>query len=289
MDSMTGFGQGRRESELGALSIEVRGVNHRFLDVSMRLPQEFASFEPWARGEIQKRFPRGKITLGIQFNSVPGLTQRYEVNEEFLARLREMCAREDSSHSPAMETLLTIPGVVVALPDESREKELRRLFEQTLREALDAFAAERAREGEVLARALAEIEESMRRALAIIGEARGQVVDKYRQRLHERLEELLGPRGASLDPGRLEQEVALFADKADIAEEVVRLEAHLDHLRELTSQSGAIGRQLEFLNQEILRETNTIGSKCRDLEITRQVLDLKNLGENFREQIANIA
>jgi uncharacterized protein (TIGR00255 family) len=124
--------------------------------------------------------------------------------------------------------------------------------------------------------------------LALIEQARGQVVARYRQRLHERIEELLGPRSAALDPGRLEQEVALFADKADISEETVRLAAHLEQLGALINSPGPVGKQLEFLIQEIGRETNTIGSKCRDLDITRAVLDLKNLAENLKEQAANI-
>ena len=129
----------------------------------------------------------------------------------------------------------------------------------------------------------------MRELASVIESAKTSVVDKYRERLQARLEELLGPKGPSLDPGRLEQEVAVFADKADISEECSRLAAHLDALEELLGKDGEpVGRALEFLIQEILRETNTVGSKCRDLEVARAILDLKQENESLREIIANV-
>lgn len=285
---MTGFGSGRAESEVGALTVELRSVNSRFLEVSLRLPAEYGAQEPLIRAELQKALTRGKVSVSLHFAAAPGATERYELNLALVQALEKFCHDKGSTADPA--TLLAIPGVVVMVREEGQEEALRRLLQKALHRALEAMSESRFAEGAALKRALLTMRESMLARLAIIEDARYSVVEKYRAKLMERIEELLGPKGAGLDPGRLEQEVALFADKADIAEETTRLEAHLARLAELLESppETAIGRQVEFLNQEILREINTIGSKCRDLEITRQVLDLKNLAENLKEQIANV-
>jgi uncharacterized protein (TIGR00255 family) len=175
-------------------------------------------------------------------------------------------------------------------PDASQQETLEKLLRRALTEAVEGFAAERAREGEALRQAIADMRAAMVKHLASVGEARSEVVQKYRDRLKERLEELLGPQASVLDPGRLEQEVAFFADKADISEEVIRLGAHLDRLEQLLNdkEGASKGRALDFLSQEILREVNTIGSKSRDLDITRTVLELKGLVESLKEQVANV-
>ncbi len=289
MNSMTGFGNGQAEHEsLGSLAIELRSVNSRFLDLAIRLPQELTTFEPLARSELQKRFARGKIYLSTRFDPIPGAAERYLLNEPLLKKLEEFC--EERGATPSAESLLGIEGVIQIQPDESRQDELKKLFIDALEQAAEGLDAERGREGAALRQALLEIHEQMRERLDAVEESRGQVVDKFRERLHERLDELLGPKSASLDPGRLEQEVAIFADKADISEEIMRLGAHLDRLKEILNPENpeVKGRALDFLAQEILREINTIGSKARDLDITRQVLELKGLVESLKEQIANV-
>jgi uncharacterized protein (TIGR00255 family) len=289
MNSMTGFGSGRAESaELGSITIEIRSVNNRFLDLVMRMPPELSSFEPKARGLMQKRFTRGKVYINTRFEPIPGATERYELNAPLLAQLEKFC--QDRGHAPNPETLLGIPGVVNIKSDESRLEELGQLYEKALKSAMNAFEKERQREGSQLRECLTEIFHAMGIHVEEIAGTRQQVVEKYSERLHERLEELLGPKGAALDPGRLEQEVAIFADKADINEEIQRLTAHLTRMEDLLKPDNrsAKGRALDFLNQEILRETNTIGSKARDLSITGHVLELKNLVENMKEQIANV-
>lgn len=289
MKSMTGFGTGRIEQEaIGTLSIELRSVNSRFLDLVFRLPVELSTFDPLARAELQKRFSRGKLSMMVAFHSLPGTGQRYGLNEELLARLEEYCIAR--GREPEVETLLGIPGVVVAQPDDSRLEDLERMFQSALALAMDSLESERAREGEALRLALATIARQMRERLAVIEQARPQVVARFREKLAERIEELLGPKSGMMEPGRLEMEVAMFADRADIQEEVTRLSTHLDRLDDLLTPNNAEarGRALDFLNQEILREINTIGSKARDVEITRQVLELKNLAESLKEQVANV-
>jgi uncharacterized protein (TIGR00255 family) len=288
MNSMTGFGTGRGESKLGAVVVELRTVNNRFLEVAMRLPQEFSAGESFARSELQKRLQRGKVYLNTRFEAIPGSTEHYQINESLLTMLEEFCRRR--GENPSVDRLLLIPGVVVAQQDGSVAEELQELFGRALSAALDGLEKERQREGEALRLAMREFYEQMKGCLETIDKGRGQVSARYRDKLNERIAELLGPKGAALDPGRLEQEVAIFADKVDIQEEITRLRSHLGRLDDLLSPRNpeAKGRALDFLNQEILREINTIGSKARDVEITRQVLELKSLAESLKEQVANV-
>ncbi len=286
---MTGFGSGRAESAaVGSVGVELRSVNSRFLDLIVRLPGDLSALDPVVRGELQARFVRGKIAAEVRFEPVPGAAEAYEVNEALLDRLVSVCHARGSD--PRIETLMAVPGVVSMRSGGDILEAVRPLVEQALAGAMDALLAERSREGNALCAGLKELAAGLRAHIDAIERFRPFVVEKYRRKLEERLEELLGPRRATLDPGRIEQEVALFADKADISEEVLRLRTHVDRLEELLSPNttGARGRALDFLQQEILREINTVGSKARDLDIASVVLQLKNDVETLKEQIANI-
>jgi uncharacterized protein (TIGR00255 family) len=285
---MTGYGSGRAESPAGVVTVELRSVNSRFLDVGMRLSSELGTEEPLVRAELQKALQRGKISAMVTFTAAGSDGDKVHLNEPLLERLEALCRAR--GQEPSIAALLALPGVLEVRQPDALQEEWRALLRQALAAAIAGLIAEREREGAVLATALESIRQQMKSHLATVESARSAVVTKYREKLFARIDELLATRGATLDPGRLEQEVAIFADKADLSEEVVRLGAHLERLGELLSATdpAGVGRQLEFLNQEILREINTIGSKGRDLEIARAVLDLKNLAESLREQVANI-
>jgi uncharacterized protein (TIGR00255 family) len=288
MRSMTGFGLGRAENQQGALTVELRSVNSRFLDLSLRIPQELSSEESLLRSELQRVLQRGKVSVQVQWRPAGPAGEEYELNHPLLAQLEGLASQR--GEPLPLRHLLAIPGVLLPRPKAAMEDETRTLLRTALAAAVEAILQERRREGAILAEALEAIRQQMLSRLAIIDGARASVVQRYREKLLLRIDELLGPKAAALDPNRIEQEVALFVDKADLSEEVTRLSAHLAQLGTLLADKGdaSLGRQLEFLNQEILREINTIGSKCRDLDITRHVLDLKNLAENVREQIANL-
>lgn len=288
MNSMTGFGSGRAESPLGAVTVELRSVNNRFLDVSARIPSELSAAEPSARAELQKRIHRGKVVLNARFDAIPGAAEHYDVNRPLLGMLEKFC--RDRNESSSLAHLLTVPGIIVTHQDSAATEALQKLFATAFHAAMEGLKKDRRREGEALRAALRGIHERMTAALGIVDRGRQGLAAKYRDKLQERIAELLGPKGAALDAGRLEQEVALFADKADIEEEIIRLRAHLSRLNDILSDESdeGKGRALEFLNQEILREVNTIGSKSRDLDIITQVLELKNLAESMKEQTANI-
>ncbi len=288
MNSMTGFGRGSAASPLGSLSVELRSVNGRFLDVSVRIPQELGPLEPVARTELQRHLSRGKVLLAVHFEAVPGAGEHYLLNEALISRLEEFCRQRGQEAD--LSRLLQIPGAVTIQPDGERFEQIEKQFREALGQAVGQLSADRAREGGQLRTVMVELQQQMVQRRRELDGLREAVVGRYRQRLEERLEELLGPRKSSLEPGRLEQEVAIFADKADVAEELARLDAHLEHLEQLLAPGNpeARGRQLDFLNQEILREINTIGSKARDLDTTRQILALKSLAESLKEQIANV-
>jgi uncharacterized protein (TIGR00255 family) len=291
MKSMTGYGAGRADGACGNVSIELRTVNGRFLDLSFRLPAMLSFAEPALRRSLMARLARGKVHVSARFDSAENAPPAVTVNRPLLRLLAEEARALAPDRPIAAETLLLAPGVVVPTVDSAMEEALAALVERALAQALDALEADRAREGRVLADAMLAIHARLEENHALVAAAGGSVAEKYRDRLRERIAELLAGTGVAPDPARIEQELALFADKADIGEECVRLGAHLDELRAILSGRGkgdAAGRRLDFLAQEIGREINTIGSKCRDLGIAKAVLAMKLELESLREQLANI-
>ena len=289
MNSMTGYGRAVRQESWGRLGIELRSLNNRFLEVNPRLGPWFSHLEMPVRDALKARFSRGKIDVVVRFAPSEELCPPPVLNAAALRHLAAPVAAVCGGREGAVEGLLGARGIFLGEAEPSADDGLSSVFLQVLEDASRALAAERAREGAALAAALQEVSGRLRSACVEISAARPLIVEKYRLRLRERIETLLGPNGAALDPGRLDQEVALFADKADLAEECSRLEAHIDALdAALARKNKAVGKGLEFLSQELLREVNTIGSKCRDLDVARTVLDLKNDLESLRELVANI-
>ncbi|MBX3729049.1 MAG: YicC family protein [Candidatus Sumerlaeia bacterium] len=291
MYSMTGYGSATRDTRFGRLQVEMRAVNNRFLELGFRLGTTFIHLESAARGLLRERLRRGKVDVQVRFEPSEAFVPSVRVNVAVLRSLVDQlgAAGLASDGGVRAESLLTLPGVLLNETDPASTEELDAAVLELIGEAAANLLADRAREGEGIRAACRAHQARMAECAAAVAATRDDVVAKYRERLHQRIEELLGPKAASLDPGRLEQEVTIFADKADIAEECQRLGAHLEALGDLIEKDGeALGRQLDFLSQEILREINTTGSKCRDLDIARQVLELKKECESLKEQIANI-
>ena len=289
MQSMTGFGRGTAESLIGRLSVELRTLNHRFTELSLQLPPALGFLDQPARRRVASAVQRGKVTLLVRFEPGQSAPAGVALNRPLLDELAAQ-ARAMRDGGPIMpEVLMLAPGVVSPSADPAAEEGILALFDAAFDAAAAALRTDRAREGAVLADAFAASSARMRASAESIATGSSQVVARYRDKLHARIEELLGPAAGSPDPGRLEQEIVLFADKADISEEIVRLTSHLDELVKVIATVGApVGRRLDFLSQEIGREVNTIGSKCRDLDLTRHVLDLKAELESLKEQIANV-
>ena len=290
MRSMTGFGQASGESERFRMTVTLRGVNHRFLDLSLRLRDDLRPLEPALRELLGSRLHRGRVEVTLE---VAGLAAREvevtidrRVAEAVKATCDELADRGVISGGLELRDLLRLPEVVkVDVRDPEWTAADREALLAVAAEALEQMVAARAAEGDKLRRALDE-------RLAALSELTGQLARRWRAMAGD-LAPSLRQRIAQLaletpDEDRLAQEVAYLVDRADVSEELDRLQSHLDHFRSIMAADGSLGKRLDFLSQEILRELNTLGSKCRDSEMTRRVLDGKVLCEQLREQVQNI-
>jgi uncharacterized protein (TIGR00255 family) len=286
---MTGFGSGRGEAGGEAAEVEIRSVNHKFVEVKVRLPREVAALETEIVRAVKDRLARGAVEVAVRRTAGPGLlAPRVDgaLAEAYAAAFRALRARLGLAGEVALADVLAAEGVVRL---EEREVDLaaaRPAVAAALAAGLDALLAMRAREGQALERDLLGRLASIDALVARVAELAPRAVEVQRARLAERVAELA--RGVSLDPGRLEQEVALFAERTDVAEETTRLASHLAQARALLAAGAPAGRQLDFLVQEMHREANTIGSKSQSAEISTVVVSLKAEIERIREQVQNV-
>ena len=283
--SMTAFAAGERSTEWGVLSGELRAVNHRFLELGLRLPDELRAFEAQLRERVAGRVSRGKLDLVLRLRSTGG-GDALQVDEALLARLGDLAQRLDIRF-PRLQVqfteLLQFPGVVQArgVDADALQREVLALLDVVL----DDFVAAREREGGKLAQVLAERADAIDR---IAVEVRG-LVPQIRVGQRQKLEARLNDLGTALDPGRLEQELVIWLQKLDVDEELDRLDSHLAELRRiLKGGKDAVGRRLDFLLQEFNREANTLGSKSVDARTSNAAVELKVLIDQIREQIQNI-
>ncbi len=283
---MTGYAALSRELACGALNLELRSVNHRYLDIQFRLPDDLRTVEPALREAIAARVARGKIECRVTFTATPGMGRTPRINEEMLRQVGalELKARAILTGAAPLGAAdaLRWPGVISAesLPLE----ELQGACQQLLAAALVEFSAARAREGDKLKQVLLDRAAGMENRIAAVAPRIPQVIAAYQERLTTRLREALG----SSEEERIRQEVALFAARIDVDEELSRLTAHLSELKRALANGGVVGKKLDFLMQELNREANTLGSKSVDLAVTQAALELKLLIEQMREQIQNI-
>lgn len=281
--SMTASATAERATAWGALGCELRSVNHRFLELGVRLPEELRGFESALRERLSVRIGRGKIDLVLRLRAPAGAS--LGLDEAVVTRLGEL-ARALDAHFPQMRVefteLLQYPGVlqVAGIDAEALQAEALAVLDA----ALDAFVAAREREGGKLAEA---IRERAQRIEAIVTDVRG-LIPAIRTGQRQKLEARLADLGTTVDPGRLEQELVLWLQKLDVDEELDRLSSHLDELQRVLGQGGPAGRRLDFLLQEFNREANTLGSKSVDARTSNASVELKVLIDQIREQIQNI-
>jgi len=282
--SMTGYAAATRELPTASLAAEVKSVNGRFLDVQFRLPEELRTVEPALRELIQARVARGKVECRVSVTPPTGAAPRISVNEGLLAELAETSKRIRAAVPDArplsVGEVLHWPGVLA----DDRSAALREACVALVQEILEDFAATRSREGGKLAAMLIERAERMKSLLASIQPKLPEAIAAYEEKLAARLREVLG----GTDEERIRQEIALYGVKADVAEELNRLGAHLEEVHRVVRAGGAVGKRLDFLMQELNREANTLGSKSVSKEISDASLELKLLIEQMREQIQNI-
>jgi uncharacterized protein (TIGR00255 family) len=291
---MTGFGRASLGADAPALDVEVRSVNHRHLDVRVRLPRLFAALEAEVRARVTGRFARGKVDV-IAASPEGGVgLQRLEVDlEAARAYLRAAEGlREDESVGGQLDVsaLLALPGVARFVEPTALDDALRARFLAALDAALDAVAAMRAAEGAALERDMRARADRVLELADALEERAGLVAESVRARLRKRAEQLARDTGLFDEP-RLYQEVAIAADRMDVTEELVRLRSHVEQLREALDAAGPgqpVGRRMDFLLQELGREANTVGSKSADAPIAHLVVELKSELERLREQVQNV-
>ncbi|HTS52013.1 MAG TPA: YicC/YloC family endoribonuclease [Burkholderiales bacterium] len=288
--SMTGYAALSDELPLGTLSVEIRSVNHRYLDIQFRLPDELRSFEPSMRELVAARLTRGKVEcrLGLQTASSSGVS--LQINTPLLQRLVELDRRVrgelPSAASLTVGDVLHWPGMIEA--DAMPLEQLREQAHALMSRALEEFSAARAREG---AKLKALLLERVARMEALVQKVQPRIpllVAAYQERVAARLKDALRDFAAPLDEDRIRQELVLFASKVDVEEELSRLTAHLAETRRILGDGGAAGKRLDFLMQELNREANTLGSKSVDVDVSQASVELKVLIEQMREQVQNI-
>ena len=284
--SMTGYATAAKEFPFGTLGVELRSVNHRYLDVQFRLPDDLRAIEPVMREMLGERIGRGKIECRVTFSAAAGTNRGFKLNEELMLHLEELELKVRTMLAGAGQLsaaeVLRWPGVLAVepLPLEEMQAACRDLLAVVLRE----FNAARVREGDKLKAILLERAAGMEQRIAEVTPRLPQVIAAYRERLAARLKEALG----ADDDERVRQEVAVFASKIDVDEELARLTSHATELKRIVAGGGAVGKKLDFLMQELNREANTLSSKSVDLAVTQAALDMKLLIEQMREQIQNI-
>jgi uncharacterized protein (TIGR00255 family) len=289
--SMTGFGAGRAEQGGEALSVELRSVNGKFCEVKPRLPRELAALEPELAKAVKARINRGVVDVSVRRESGPaarGVVPRVDLPlaSAYAKALREMKGELGLTGDISLSELAQLDGVLTLAEAPADLTAASSALQAALAAALDALEQMRGREGAALAKDLASRLDAVERSVAAVRALAPLSVEAYRERLTARVADL--SRGIAVDPARLAQEVALFADRADVAEELTRLGSHLAQLRALLSGDAPAGRRLEFLLQEVNREVNTIGSKSQHAEIAGHVVEMKAELERLREQVANV-
>jgi uncharacterized protein (TIGR00255 family) len=284
--SMTAFARESATADEGELIWEVRSVNHRYLEPFVRLPEDLRALEPAVRERVATRLARGKLDCTLRHTPAPGGSGGLRVNRHYLEQLlsvaREVAQLIGQSPQPAVFELLRLPGVL-----QEEQPDLGPVMKRALTlldRALDSLIATREREGARLAGLIAERCERLALCASRVRERMPQVLEEVRKRILDRLEEVR----AELDPSRLEQELALIAQRLDVDEEMDRMVAHVQEVQSVLSSTGPVGRRLDFLMQELNREANTLGSKSSDLEVTRLAVEMKVLIEQMREQVQNI-
>jgi uncharacterized protein (TIGR00255 family) len=297
--SMTGFAQARVERDGSSVRINLRSVNHRFLDLHLRMPEGFEVFESRIRQAIRNRLRRGHVDVNVYYE--PGGTGRIEVNRELVDSYMNAVERLRKEYSvktePDLVALFRLPGVVAApgaasdLQSEEKQERLGEQVEACLEQALNKLEAMRRAEGQALTVEMQEILGKIVARTAEIETLTERVRPAIARRLAERLEELL--KGVQLDPIRLAQEAALLAERSDVSEELARLRSHVEQFRKLLAGAGEAGKKLDFLLQEMQREANTLLSKTPGVEseglaITGLALEVKSDIEKLREQAQNV-
>lgn len=289
--SMTGFGRCEVSDGSRKFTVEMKGVNHRYLDVNIRMPKKFNLFETAIRNLLKQSIQRGKVDIFVTYEDLSENQASLKYNEqlagEYLSYFRQMEEKFSLGNDVRVSTLLRCPEVLIMEEQTMDEDELWNGLKKALSGAIRQFVETRAQEGDSLKEDILKKLSGIQKLVDYIEERSPQIVAEYREKLQNKVRELLSD--TQIEEGRLAAEVVIFADKICTDEELVRLRSHVVHMKEtLESKESGIGRKLDFIAQEMNREANTILSKANDLEVSNAGIDLKTEIEKVREQIQNI-
>ncbi|MCI8558808.1 MAG: YicC family protein [Lachnospiraceae bacterium] len=288
--SMTGFGRCEVSEGDRKMTVEMKSVNHRYLDVNIKMPKKLNFFESAVRSLLKTYLQRGKVDLFITCEDLSeakgSLKYNRELAAEYLKYLNQMAEEFGLENDIKASALSRYPEVLVMEEGEDNEEELWKLLEQALKGACTQMVETRSKEGENLKRDLIDKLDEMLGHVAFIEERSPRIVSEYRKKLEDKVHELLAD--AQIEESRLAAEVTIFADKICVDEELVRLRSHIQHTKAVLQEKDSVGRKLDFIAQEMNREANTILSKANDLEVSNRAIELKTGIEKVREQIQNI-
>lgn len=288
--SMTGFGRACKEVDGYVITVELKSVNHRYFDFSSRCPRQYGFIDDKIKSFVNSKVARGKIDCYVGIEALNTESADVVVNNTlasaYVKALKEISTNYDLKEDFGASTVARFPDVLIVKKADEDEDKIWQLVKTVAEEAIDKFTQMRCVEGRKMYDDVYSRSQFILDTVSFIEERSPQTVKEYNDKLFERVHELLGD--VTLDESRILQEVAIYADKVAVAEETVRLRSHIAQLREFISSDEPVGRKLDFLVQEINRETNTIGSKCNDVEIAKKVVEVKAEIEKIREQIQNI-
>ncbi len=288
--SMTGYGRHQAVVNGWDVTVEIKSVNHRYFEYSSRLPRTCGFLDDKLKSYLQQEISRGKVDIYVSLDAVEKADSVVEVNvplaQAYYDALGQLETELELRNDLSVMNIARFPDVLVVRKNEADEQEIWNAVQQVAAVALEKFVAMRELEGVRMREDVLSRRETLLQAVAAVEERSPQTVREHMEKVEARMRELLGT--ATVDEQRLLTEAAIFADKIATAEETVRLRSHLDQLQDLVNSDEPVGRKLDFLVQEINRETNTIGSKASDLQLAQVVVDMKAEIEKIREQIQNI-
>lgn len=290
--SMTGFGRGEYTDEKRHINIEIKSVNHRYNEIYVRIPRRYGFAEEPIKNKIKESIKRGKIDVSVTTESISEDDLAVKLNvpaaKQYFSNLREIQKEFDVQGDITLEMLSSMPDVLKAVPDVESEEEVLHAMDIAVELAIKNFDEMRMVEGAKLSEDIIKRGELISDCIDEIEKASPELTKIYAEKLQERVAELTDKR-VEIPEDRLAMETAIFADKSSITEEIVRLKSHIEQLKEILLSNGEpVGKKLDFLVQEFNRETNTIGSKANDLQITNTMLKMKSEIEKIREQIQNV-
>lgn len=288
MNSMTGYGKGVAESAGRKVGVEIKSVNHRFLDMNIKLPRTLGFAEDIIRSEVKGAVTRGHLDIYVNYERESGgkISMDEQLARDYCTMAAKAAMKFSITNDLSVSALFRMPEVVVVKEEDEDEEAVGKLVEQAVREALKGLSVMRAKEGEMLMRDFAEKLANISAFVDEVEKLAPVTVEEHKNRMRERITEMLGD--VAFDEARLMNEAAFFADKVAVDEEIARLRSHIAHFGDICRAEGALGKKLDFIVQEMNRETNTIGSKCSDSKIAQCVISAKCEIEKVREQVQNV-